>query len=789
MTRFERRPIMTEGWSTLLLLWAMLLIATIGIMQADLIDGLQILPMVATLALLAGFFLSKSLFSDRTAHLFALVYGLFFVLALVASTLPDAIPWRERVIDLIVRQFEWVQKAVTGGTSRDGIIFVIQTAAVFWILGYLSAWYTYRKPHVWRVVLPTGIVLLSVVYYYNGPRPLALYLALYVLLALIFIARTHLAAEEVGWRAAAVRYESAIRFDFIRAGLIAALLALLIAWTLPTMSASAAVGDALSGTRGPWREFQDNWTRLFASLRSYGTSTNDPYQDTLVLGGPRSVGNTLIMDVAVPQRLTYGYWQGIAYDTYEDGEWATNFISAEPVLHFPDDGVLSVPFTLSREVVTQTVTNYLPNSSFLYGLPEMVGTNRQMYVEGNYDQDNNLLVSSMRSRFVLRPGDTYDVVSRLSTVDATSLRSASTNYPQWVQDRYLQLPDTISEETVALAQEITAGLTNPFDMAIAIRDDLRSRIAYNDQIEAAPADVDPVHHVLFVSQEGYCTYYASAMAVMLRSLGVPARTVSGYTLGEFVEQANVYRVRASNAHTWVEVFFPGYGWIEFEPTATIPVVERPESAAGGDAFAVPSGPINVPDRESLLPPEDFETGAAAGLGVDAPANAGGSGWLANVSPWTIGITVGVLLLAGVVMMTAQRFNARVEGDVDRSYDRLGGWARWLGIVWRPTQTPYEQADLLVMEVPEGQEPVRNLTRQYVRKRFSPQRNVEEGFDPTAEWRLLRPVLLRRSASRLLDRLNRRSVNGQNGRHKESIAERPKLTEPTNPYDGRRNGRS
>src|SRR5690606_25047189 len=121
---------------------------------------------VATLALLSGFFLSKSLFSDRTARLFAFVYGLFFVLVLVASTLPHAIPWRERVIDLVVRQFEWLQKAVTGGTSRDGIIFVIQTAAVFWILGYLSGWYTYRKPHVWRVVLPTGIVLLSVVYYY-----------------------------------------------------------------------------------------------------------------------------------------------------------------------------------------------------------------------------------------------------------------------------------------------------------------------------------------------------------------------------------------------------------------------------------------------------------------------------------------------------------------------------------------------------------------------------------------------------------------------------------------------
>lgn len=787
------RPILTEGWSTLLLLWGMLLIATVGIMQADLIDGLQILPIVATLALFAGLFLAKSIFSERTAHLFALAYGLFFLFLLVGSTLPSEIPWRERIIDLIVRQVDWLQKAIGGGTSRDGIIFVIQTAAVFWILGYLSAWYTFRKPHVWRVVLPTGIVLLSVVYYYLGPRPLALYLALYVLLALIFIARTHLAAEEVGWRAAAVRYESGIRFDFIRAGLIAALVALLIAWTLPTMTANASVGDALSGVRGPWRGFQDNWTRLFSSLRSYGTGTSDPYQDTLVLGGPRSVGNTLIMDVQVPEQLAYGYWQAIAYDTYVDGRWETNFVAGEPLLHIPDDGVLSVPFTLSRNVLTQTVTNYLPNSSFLYGAAEMVGTDRQMYVETAYDENNNLLVSSLRSRFVLRPGDQYQVVSRVSAVDATSLRSTSTVYPAWIQEHYLQLPDSVSAETVQLAEEVTAGLTTPFDMALAIRDHLRGRIVYNDQIDAPPQGVDPVHHVLFATQEGYCNYYASAMAVMLRSQGVAARVVSGYTPGEYDEASRVYRVRANNAHTWVEVFFPGYGWIEFEPTATIPLVERPESAGGGDAFATASGPITTPDRNALLPGEDLESAADAGLGVDEGANSGGAGFFGDISPWTIGITTTVLLVAAVMMVMAQRVNTRIEADVDRSYDRLGGWARWLGITWRPTQTPYEQADLLVSAVPDGQAPVRNLTRQYVRKQFSPERNAEEGFDPTQEWRSLRPVLLRHSASKFLDRLNRRSANGRNGKVVEAAAadvstRGPTKVGTTNTNYDRRNGR-
>ncbi len=127
-----------EGWPSLLLVWAMLLVASMAIMQADLIDGLHIVPIAATLALLAGWLLGKSVFSERTAHLFALFYGLFFVTWLVGTTLPYDGPWRERVLDLVGRQVEWVQKLIDGGTSRAGITFVIQTTAVFLLLGYVA---------------------------------------------------------------------------------------------------------------------------------------------------------------------------------------------------------------------------------------------------------------------------------------------------------------------------------------------------------------------------------------------------------------------------------------------------------------------------------------------------------------------------------------------------------------------------------------------------------------------------------------------------------------------------
>jgi len=738
-----------EGWPSLLLVWGMLLIASMAILQADLIDGLYILPIVVTLALGAGWLLAKSVFSDRTAHLFALIYGLFFVTWLVGSTLPYDGPWRERVLDLFGRQVEWLQKLFDGGTSRDGIIFVIQTTAVFWLLGYLAGWYTFRRAHVWRVIIPMGVVLLSVVYYYNGPRPLLIYLALYTLLALIFVAVTYLTGEERRWRSDAVRYDRAIQFDFMRAGLLAALLALLMAWSLPGLKANTSVSDIMAGAGGPWRNFQDTWTRLFSSLRSYGAGTSDPYQDTLVLGGPRNVGNTLVMDVAVSEPLPYGvYWQAIAYDTYTDGGWRVVESDVEPFTHFPDDGPLDVPFTMSRQVITQTVTNYLPNSSFLYAAPEVIGTDKQMLVDATYDEQGRTLITALRSRFVLRQGDQYQVSSQVSVADGTSLRNAATVYPSWIQERYLQLPDTITPETLALADELTAGLATPYDKAIAVRDYLRTNVNYNDQIDAPPEGAEPVHHILFDLKEAYCTYYASAMAVMLRAQGIPARVVSGYALGEYDEPSRSYRVRAVNAHTWVEVYFPNYGWIHFEPTQTIPVAERPSSAA--DLSSVVDSAA-APEPESLLPEEeleDIERANSLTEGLESQADESG---LMGASWWQIAVGALLLAAAGGAVYVATNYNRRVEGDVDRSYLRLGEWARLLGISWRATQTPYEQADSLVAIVPQGQGPVRNLTRQYVQRLFSPARAADAEFDPHQEWRQLRPLLIKQSIVRFLNR--------------------------------------
>ncbi|MCI0395398.1 MAG: DUF3488 and transglutaminase-like domain-containing protein [Chloroflexi bacterium] len=746
-----RRLKFEEGWFTLFLVWTLVILTASAILEAEWMGGLELLPLIGTAAIFSGLALAKSHFSNRTAHLISLVYGLFLVAFLIGRSLPGELAWQERVQDLIQRQFTWLGRAVSERSSRDGLTFIIHTSAVFWVLGYTAAWYTFRQQRIWRVILPSGLVLLSVIYYYYGPKPLAIFLALYVLVALVYVARTHLVAQERIWRSAAVRYEGAIRFSFLRASFMVAILSLGVAWSLPTASASTAVNDALgaTGVNNTWRKFQDDWTRLYSSLRSYGGGTSDPYRDTLSLGGPRTVGNELIMDIYVGERLPYVYWQGIVYDTYQGGTWSV--AGGEKTLHFPDEGPLNVPFNAARMEVVQTVMNFLPNVSTIYGAPELVATDRQIYVLAQSDAAGKALVNGIQSRFIMKQGERYRVVSRLSIVDASSLRQAPTDYPDWVQETYLQMPDTLTPETLALAQELTAGYDNPFDKAIAVRDYLRANIAYNDQISAPPDGVEPIHYILFERKEAYCNYYASAMVMMLRSQGIPARIVAGYAQGEWDEDSHSYRVRSSNAHTWVEAYFPGYGWIQFEPTASLPAADRPETAGNpGDSFASPSFPQGIDQGLGDVPNEEGFERLSDLLGAEEEGLTGGLG-AGTVSIWQVVGASAVMGLAIMTVVTANRLNHQVESNVEKSYGRLESWARWLGIWFRPVYTPYERANLLAAVIPEGKDALRNLVHQFVRQRFSPHREPEDGFNPLNEWRVLRPLLLRQTLYRQFQR--------------------------------------
>jgi hypothetical protein len=146
-------------------------------------------------------------------------------------------------------------------------------------------------------------------------------------------------------------------------------------------------------------------------------------------------------------------------------------------------------------------------------------------------------------------------------------------YPQEITEAYLQLPPNLPQKIKQLAERITDGLDNPYAKATAIEHYLRSTYTYSLDKPTLPApNEDFVYHFLFVDQTGYCDHFSTAMVIMLRSVGIPARWVKGFAPGEVttpspsIQTIRTVEVRAKDAHSWAEVYFPSAGWIPFEPT-------------------------------------------------------------------------------------------------------------------------------------------------------------------------------------------------------------------------------
>ncbi len=163
----------------------------------------------------------------------------------------------------------------------------------------------------------------------------------------------------------------------------------------------------------------------------------------------------------------------------------------------------------------------------------------------------------------------YTAESILPNVSEDDLRAAPASSPAWVSQRYLELPDTVPERVRALARDLTANAPTPFDQALAIETYLR-KFPYTLEVPAPPINRDAADYFLFDLKKGYCDYYATAMTVLARAAGLPARLVIGYASGTYDPYTAQYVVRQADAHAWTEIYFAGIGWIQFEPTASQP---------------------------------------------------------------------------------------------------------------------------------------------------------------------------------------------------------------------------
>lgn len=741
-TRFS----LPGAWMSGLLLAVMLLNLAMSLRSAQWTDGLGLLAPVILSGFLLGVALSYSRWSGFFPVLQSLVVGTAVVLYWVsrAPEIPASLDRVDRVLYIGQSLLSWILLLFGDEPARSNLVFLLQLAILLWWLGYLAAWAVFREGRVWRAIIPIGLVMLVNTYF--GPSHLGFYFAVFVVAALLLAVRNFLAEKEITWRIERVRYPNDIQIDFLRDGLILALFVMALAVFLPNAGGNSAMATAIEPLRAPWREVQEEWGRLFSTLNYQGAALGEPaFGDTLTLGGERNLGDGVIIDV----RSNSGrYWRAAAYDTFTGRRWLNTSTLTQAI---DAANHVRTPEFQARQEVTQTITILGPTGSVLFaaGQPIRVSLKASADIALIEPAEEGSLpvaeITMLRRRDgALEPGDTYLAVSSLSRATVEDLQEAGAQYPQWVTDTYLELPDDLAPQVSELARQVTAGAATPYEQAAAIEQFLRG-FTYNDQIAAPPPGVNAVNYFLFDVQQGYCDYYASSFAMMARSLGIPARVVAGYSQGEYLPEAGVYRVREFNGHSWPEVFFPGYGWIEFEPTAAELEIVRERRQDDAAAAEIPDSALE-PEEEERFGPEP-ETPPDGGLsGLETPPQT-----IASIRPtWWLGILAMLLVVGGaafwLLRSSPQRSRQRVAVDPQftvKLFGRLMQWAQRLRLPLLPSQTPNEQAAALVAAVPEGRSAIQTITELYVEDLYSPygpdERKAEQAL---VDWGGLQPLLRR-----------------------------------------------
>jgi hypothetical protein len=277
---------------------------------------------------------------------------------------------------------------------------------------------------------------------------------------------------------------------------------------------------------------------------------------------------------------------------------------------------------------------------------------------------------------------------------------------------------------------------------------LRGNIEYREDIEFPPEGADVVDYVLFETQQGYCEYYASAFVVMMRSIGIPTRMVTGFFPTGRDAEAGGFLYREQNAHAWPEVYFPDEGWVQFEPTANRDEISR-EPVPASDAGAPPDDSEFLQGVGGVLP-DDFELQERGGGPV------GGGGIVTSQSDdevtraeWAIRI-VSLLLMAGILFVTFLWLRGmRGLSPAAQLYTKVARGAGWGGVRYESHMTPHEYTDAVARAVPGSRGPASYLADIYVRETYGNRPPAQMDLQRARQaWQRLRGVLVKHFFLRL-----------------------------------------
>jgi transglutaminase-like putative cysteine protease len=569
------------------------LVALLGynVDHAGWVAGVQWWP-GAWLALVGGAALAQARWKGRWALAYAGALIMAGAAELVGRVVPDlsqltqapgdwVVSLHLRTVTLGLRLEAWGTAIARGRPVGDTGLFVWLLALITWGAVAWLAWSTLRRRQAMAGCLPAAVVL-AVNTYLSG-QPWQEVLLFFVLIVGLIIDATYV-GQNADWDRRGVDYPDAMGLD----------------WSLPAIGLTLSLGmlgavGPLVGTPSGWhllgdvlatsqQQVTNTANQLFAGVKAPSAGPQSPVARTPDLsnigaGIDQSQATLMWVMLDEPAPAPYPgappppqhYWRSGVYATYTGAGWQ--------------------PFTPVASGAAPTAVDRPPPGRYALSQKfEIVAVHGQQQfainrpISATSGAAVNTDAADADTAWLSGQASTYSVVSFATRASQAELQSAGTDYPAAIRATYLQLPASLPARVASLAAQIASGAGDPYDRALRLQDYLRRTYIYKIDVPSPPAGRDAVDYFLYEAPGGYCSYYASAMAVMLRTLGVPARVATGYAMGQYDSGRGAYRISGADAHAWVEVYFPTFGWVEFEPTPARAVFDRPL----GNAAATPT---------------------------------------------------------------------------------------------------------------------------------------------------------------------------------------------------------
>lgn len=677
----EKTPTRVWDWpSSLIMLFAVLFSAW-RLQTADWTEGLGQIRNVAVIGFGLGLALGFSRHKKRSVTLLIIGYTIAILIWQLLGAIPfddDQTYLLEKLTILFGRLFTDLGELFAGRAVEDQFFVVALLCIPYWFASLYSGFQLTRHASYLGTVLPNGVLMLIIHIYHYSSQDYTWMFGVYFFLALLLLSRLKYLADRRKWAKARVQVPSDSGLDITNTTVAVAVVLILLAWGTPYILPATTQGKEI------WREVygevfpQDRFTNVFASVEKESQPKARNFRTDLALGTRIPQSNLVVFHVYVPleaKKFPRLYWRGQVYDYYENGRWLTT--SDAEIRQNSTTGDIEIPDSINRQRLAFTFDVMVAGQSIVYTPPQPIWVNHNTIllssdISAESGEDAVLDIMAIRASPPFKSGELYRTSAMLANPTAEELRATGQNYPDWVTEKYLQLPENFSPRIKELARRIAGPYDTPYDKTVAITNYLRREIEYTSVIYLPNETVDPLEYVLFDAKRGFCNYYATAQVLMLRSLGIPARLAVGYAQGQPNIQKSLYVVREKDLHAWPEVYFPEYGWIEFEPTTNQQPIERLEEREE-KPVGVPFG--NNPAQPQIQPDVEFTPDQEPLTGSDQSSAISWLDRLAMLLPWLGGVFF--ILLAIVVK---RRFAPQVTAaSVMKRVIERSGWnpPRWL----------------------------------------------------------------------------------------------------------------